>query len=82
MSNTNAFMNITKEMAREVVDSSEPVSEGHWRWGRTNDYVIEIGEKFYRFTVRFHIEDGLQEEDVCGHEVVFVERTIMDWERV
>lgn len=76
-------MKITNERAEEIVETSEPVSEGSWRWGTTRTYVIEDGGKHWAFTVRFHVEEGMQKGgDYDAREVVRTERMIVEWKPV
>jgi hypothetical protein len=75
-------MKFTKEQVLEVFDRQEPVEEGSWRWGRTASYVVEDAGKHWMFTARFHVEEGLQDEDCHAYEVEPVTKTVTQWRRV
>lgn len=74
-------MNIPYVRVRDIVDAEKPVDTGLWRWGHTQSYVKKYGDKHYMFTARFHVQEGLQEEDCNAYEVVPVEKTIVEWKR-
>jgi len=75
-------MKMTHAEFKDAFDDANPVSTGSWRWGSTETYVKEIDGKHYAFTGRYHVEEGLQDEDIYGTEVRPVERTITEWVRV
>ena len=71
---------ITHEKMREIVEDSDPVEEGSWRWGTTRSYVFEQDGKNFMATARFHVEDGLQDESAyTAHEVKLVEIKTFKW---
>jgi hypothetical protein len=71
---------ITHEKMSEIVEDSDPVAEGSWRWGSTNSYVFEQDGKSFMVTARFHVEEGLQDESpYTAVEVKAVEIKTIKW---
>lgn len=74
---------ITFKEARDISDNAIVADEGSWRWGSTTSYVFARDGKHYMFTMRYHVEEGIQNDgDVLIHEVRPVETIITKWVKV
>ena len=58
-------------------------ASGVWRWGNTQQYIFKRDETYYAFVLRFHVEEGLQNEgSVTAKEVIPVTHTEILWKSV
>jgi len=64
------------------MDAKETIEGEHgtWRWGHTQQYVINRDGVMYAFTMRFHVEEGIQDEGkVTAKEVTPVIVSNTSW---
>lgn len=66
--------------AQEIADNEESIATGSWRWGHTETFIFDKDGKHFRFTMRYHPEEGMQNDgSVICTEVTPVTRTITEW---
>ena len=66
------MITLTHEEAAALMDAQGTIEgdSGSWRWGTTQQYVINRDGVMYAFTMRSHVEEGLQDEgSVTAKEV-------------
>lgn len=65
----------------EAVETGALIETESWRWGTQKTYVIKRDEKHYKFTVRIHHEEGIQDAEygVPLKEVVAQQVTTTKW---
>jgi|HubBroStandDraft_3_1064219.scaffolds.fasta_scaffold115235_2 hypothetical protein len=76
---------LTHQEAVGLSDTGEAKEggEGKWRWGHTTQFVIQRNGTHYAYTLRYHIEEGLQDDgDVTAYEVEPISITDVYWKRV
>lgn len=59
---------LTLKGREEILDATEDakhIGTGTWRWGYTETYVLERSPgEFYKFTVLFHSQEGIQDDEI------------------
>lgn len=75
------IMKFSHEFLTDKLALAEPISSGHWRWGRIDSFVFEHDGHHYMADIKVHVIDGWQ---LVGgflecKEVVKVERVAYEW---
>jgi hypothetical protein len=66
-----------------IIETHQSVSEGSWRWGSTDSYVIDRDGSHFLVTVRFHVGEGwVPEGPYTAIEVKPVEVKTINWVKV
>lgn len=78
---------LTEMEVKDLIDRAEcfEIQTGSWRWGRTTTYVTPLldDDKHWSFTVRYHVEEGIQlDGDTTAYEVRPQDKVVTEWARV
>lgn len=78
---------LSREQVLDLIDRAECIETdtGTWRWGHSTTYVTPLLDdgKHWRFTVRYHTQDGVQlDSSTTAYEVKPQDKVVTEWVRV